>query len=203
MKTLLIALMSSCLWLGSQSASAGLILEVNTTDKTFALTGSDSGAPFPASFGGTPFGFMFWENTSVSGGPSDFGSITFDNDVTWSTSSGLPGAGGLDTEIGSSGSIFLILRSSSASPQTITGSGVFQSYAALGPGAIGVFESLIGEELAPNPFVTTGFSNVPIQAASTSAVPEPASWLLMVIGVVGLGARRRWQTENRQQRLGQ
>ena len=135
---------------------------------------------------------MLWEIEGLSGVGDT--SIRYDNDVAWSTSSGEPGVGGFDTELftfAEADSLGIELRSSSSSSQTITGSGVFQSYTAFDSSDIAALEALIGSEL--NTVALTGFSNIQVQAASTSgsAVPEPSSWLLMLIGAAGLGVRRR------------
>lgn len=43
---------------------------------------------------------------------------------------------------------------------------------------------------------STGLVQFQVGSTSTSPVPEPASWLLMVIGAAGVGARRYWRRKS-------
>jgi PEP-CTERM motif len=67
-------------------------------------------------------------------------------------------------------------------------------------GTDGTFMTDIGSATDPNEIFQTSFtsSNSLSVVSSTSAVPEPASWTLMILGFAGLGvaARRRlWRAE--------
>ncbi|GHB89923.1 PEP-CTERM sorting domain-containing protein [Cerasicoccus arenae] len=183
--TLLLAI--TTLTLASASSYGALILNINTADKTFALTGSDTGTPINA--GG---GLTIWTLTGL--GAPGFSTFSYNNDVAFSTNVGTPGfpAGGYDTAITSTdntgGSISLNLGVSTASLQTLTGSGVFQSYAALSPTGLSAFESTIGSSLALQ--FGSGFSPVSVVAA---AIPEPSTYIVGVgfVALAGFMAYRR------------
>lgn len=167
------------------TASAAFELRLNTATQEFALFGSDSGTP--GVFGE---GEVAWRLLNLGG--SGDGAVGYDNDIAFSTSVGTPGNSflGYDLRIVSgtvgSGSIILFTGMSSQDPQTLTGSGVFQSYSAISDaGAITRLESTIGQSLS---LVTgTGFSSV-----SVTAVPEPSTYaMLFAVAALGLALWRR------------
>ena len=162
------------------SASGVLILNVNTTDKTFALTGSDTGtdsypeaAVWGYSFtGGSPVDeAMPLETTQYSATPADVKTGLCQISLN---------EGG-DTML-----VFGFAFDKSGETHAISGTGVYASYASLGLTGQTDFESLIGHSLAPAS-VSSGWSNISVVAA---AVPEPTSLVLLSLAAAALVRRR-------------
>ena len=169
--------------LAASSSHAALTLVLNPTDQTFALTGTTTGTPLD--FLG--FGQVIWTATVPTAQATN---VVYNNDLAFSPTVGTPGGfSGEDTQIrgvGAPQSIQLVLGMSSPAEQTLTGSGVFQSYSGLGAVNIDRLESLVGGTLTLQSGSGTGFDQV-----SVAAVPEPASALLLGLGALGFMARRR------------
>lgn len=192
-KVLLVAVAFLCL-AGARS-QAGLIMKLDTSNKTFWLEGSDD---------------VVFNNFHGSGGIvqwTDFtksvtGDVFYDDDAIWSGTNGTPGPGTLfvpyDTRIvGITGGGFSIaLGNSLTGANTVTGNGIAgaRSYAALAD-ASGL-ESLIGSS------VSTIFGtamDLEIQSASSGGVvPEPSSILCFgMLGIAAVAQRRRKQHRGR------
>lgn len=159
--------------------SAALQLEIDTTSKTFALTGSASGVADNSA----GIGAISWLSTATAGG---FGGILYDNDVAFSTTLGTPGGFARDFSFSSNannGRIFVQLQISTPGQTTITGSGVFQDYSFLDAAGMADFEALIGEEVAP--WEGTGFGVLTVVDVGANPIPEP-SFIAVIGGAIAL-----------------
>ncbi len=180
------------------NAFAALTLQVNPTDKTWSLVGSDSGTL--ESING--FGLVEWRAINVGG--SGYGITQLRTESMWSSNVGEVGAlnfSNTDTQLESgqaeSGNVSLILTNELSVFQTIIGSGSPQSYGVNSPsdsiarvdfdsGGIARLEGFIGSSLQLTR--GSGFSNI-----SVVAIPEPASFGFLT-GIFALGTilmRRR------------
>ena len=180
---------ATCLLLSATSVlNADLVLQVNPVDKTFALTGSDIVTPEMGGSGDPTFGW--WSGTIDPSIGTSTSSILFDNDVAFTTNVGTPGSGGYDTLLTfNDKSINLFLRTSTLSEQTITGTGVPQSYTGLTAIAETKLEALDGTAWVP----ALGSGQ---QSLSISTVPEPSAFACLgLIGLVTLG--RSWSKRRR------
>lgn len=105
------------------SVPADLVLVLDTNAKKFALTGNDSGSLINS--GGS--GVAFWQIDGLGG--TDFGLVSYNNDLTFSVTPGTPGSGGIDTELQSNltngGLVSFVLFTDTPGPATITGNGIF------------------------------------------------------------------------------
>lgn len=167
------------------AANAGIVLTLNTVDKTFSLSGSDTGGMS----GIFPWGaYTEWNVTvpNIEGAvPGDYRS--YDNDVAFTTSIGTPGHGGLyDTVIGiQGGSMGIKIGTSVAGSQTITGTGAWQSYEMATPGGTAQVEAAIGKTMG------NLYSEWP--TIEVVGVPEPSTYALLAVCIALIGAivRRR------------
>ncbi|MDA7662799.1 PEP-CTERM sorting domain-containing protein [Pirellulaceae bacterium] len=175
---LLIVFASLC-----STASADLILSINANDKTFAITGTDTGS---AAATGSGAGLTQWEITglgSVDGGDGN----SYDNDLAFATTAGTPGNSSLGYDLllaTNSNALRLNFGTSNFGQQTFTGLGNFQSYAGLTTTDQAVFESSIGQAFVLSR--GSGFSSMNVQA-----VPEPNSIALLSMLCVGVAVRGR------------
>ena len=190
----------------ASSASADLVLVVNTANQTFSLRGSDTGTP-----GGTNIavdganqsngGVFFWQLDNAAG-PASGRSTILDTQGSLFSAETLLGAplatgslvdtGGSPihdvqlqalTDVAGGTDISFFLRVGTLGQQTITGNETFHSYAGLENRA-GLFESAIGTTL-----ISAGSR---LGDLAVVAVPEPSS--AAVIGVFTLwafGVRRK------------
>lgn len=171
---------------GTQIASAVLNLDINTVDKTFTLTGSDTGVsnsigyfnfyatPPPVavtayqswtySVGNPPFATTVgtWDNLNITAAVQPTNQFRFNLGVTNANTS-----------------------------QTILGSGWAISYSSLTSASQASFESLIGSELVFTPSGgSSGMSNITVTGA---VVPEPSAYALIsgVLAFACIGRRRQ------------
>ena len=174
----------------SSVAHATLILVLNTTDKTFALTGSDSGTAKEIS---PAIGDVVGWDLSGAFGITTNSTQLHNTGLAYSVTNGSAG-NGFNRDIllqarapGGNPEIALELHYTVPNvQQTITGSGVFQSYNNLSAIAISAFESSIGSALTLTSGTGSGFSPVNIVA-----IPEPSSGLLLTGGLLGIAASGR------------
>jgi len=145
------------------SAHADLTLVIDTANKTFALTGSVD-LPYGSSAvtynGANVGGSTRWIARGLTAGHGQ-AAIFFYNQQTFSTTVGVPALvyapfstgrsvtlrSGHDENDVTNGGFDITLNTETSSPQTLTGSGVFQSYGSLGAGPIERLESLIGAQI--------------------------------------------------------
>ena len=179
-----IALWTAGVVLAGLTVQAGLVLNINSTDKTFAFTGSDSG---------TGFGnVVSWYGIVSDGYVGTVGSGSV-YDLTPAISSNLEyrdsGWQNLDISVGSGRmgmnyTFNLALAYTTTETTTLTGTGVYLSYASFDAGAKDYFESFGGKTLA----LSNGsdFSSI-----SVEAVPEPATAGLLGISALVLYGLRR------------
>ncbi len=177
---LLIVFASLC-----STASADLILSINANNKTFAITGTDTGSAAANGSGG----LTEWEITGLGnvdgGGSGNF----YDNDLAFATTVGTPGNSSLGYDLllatsTTNHSVRLNFGTSNSGQQTFTGLGNFQSYAGLTTNDQAVFESSIGQAFVLRQ--GSGFSSINVQA-----VPEPNSIALLSMLCVGVAVRGR------------
>lgn len=166
-------------------AHGSLSLVINPTDKTFALTGQDSGIPFNTNSGG----LIRWNVPNLGFEGPATNSIILNDDKTFSTSVGTPGGPFpydtvLNTDELAGGSIAFMLATSSGAFQTLTGLGNFESYATFTPANQAKFESLVGGSFT----LTSGSGFGPLGVV---AVPEPSSMLLALAAGTALIWRRK------------
>ncbi|GHB89918.1 PEP-CTERM sorting domain-containing protein [Cerasicoccus arenae] len=191
MKRLAIGLSISLL-VASTASQAALVLSLDTTAKTFSLTGSDTGTPSDI-FGQ---GLVGWVLNGLGGSGTDT-LANYDNDVSFTTNVGTPGNSILASDItiatddSAGGTVVLYLGMSSPALQTLTGTGAFQSYSSVSPGALARFESTIGMSLPLNPGLGTGFSSISV--VSAAAIPEPSTYIAGAgfLALAGFMAYRR------------
>lgn len=172
----------------TSTANADLVLGINTANKTFSLTGSDSGNI--GTFGDG--GIAQWEIVLPGSGAGFSRSAAGD---MFSVSAGAPSqAFGYDTEINVqfSGLTRLTLLTTQSGPATITGEDVFLDYSSFSISAQSRLESAIGQSLTLNVGGTlSGFSSISVVQV-TSPVPEPTTPVLLgLFGVAFAGLRRR------------
>lgn len=180
--------------LHSTMASHGaMTLLLNTSTKEFAFTGSDTGIPNTDTIRA-----IRWFGSHSESAPNS--SITFDTASAFITSSGMPEVSPHDTRIAYFGGsiikgIVIELRLEdvdTSQPSTVTGTGVFQSYAGLSASAIANLESYIGSTIAHSPGNSLSFGGgVGYSELTVVAVPEPGSTALLGLGTVGFILRRR------------
>ena len=160
------------------SASGALILHINTADKTFALTGSDTGTDsYP--------GDAAWGYT-LTGGSSVDAAQRLDATQYSATPSDVT-MGAFQISLNEGGDTQLLVGfqfANAGETHAISGTGVYASYASLSSAEQTAFERFIGNSLSSKP--ATGWSDM-----SVVAVPEPTSLALLGLGAAALGLRRR------------
>jgi hypothetical protein len=184
MKTRTLALGALAASLGfAMPAQAALTMNLDTTAKTFSLTGTDTGAAISGIHGG----FISWEASGVG---AESGQHAYSTDLAFSTTLGTPGntSNNHDTLLIGfpNGSFGVTLEISQSGATTLTGLNNFQSYAFLSSTNQAALESLIGTTMPI--FQGTGFSGL-----SVAAVPVPAAvWLFgsALAGLIGFGRRK-------------
>jgi hypothetical protein len=151
----------------------GVSLEfrVNPNDQTFALFGMDTGTPVNIS----GEGFLAWRTDAISGPAGN--NLSFSNSVAFTTDVGSPGNSSLGYDLRlrgmGSNSFQIILGVSDPNSQTISGTGVYQSYSAFDTNAIALLDQAVALGSLPL-FSGTGFSDLTL-----TSIPEPR-----VIGLV-------------------
>ena len=174
----------------AQFTDAALELRLNTENKTFALFGEATGTPVNfSSYYGQPEPFFLWHMLDAGlgrpwPGGTESGSISYSNGLTFTTSTGAP-FDGLDTTLSSSESVVsMTIYLSSFSEQTISGSGMFQSYL-MDPGAMVRLESFDG-------YMLLDAFGSDIGPLKVTAVPEPRATtvILGVLCMVFVGWRK-------------
>lgn len=179
-KLLMLVIVSLTYTLLPSNCMADLVVTLDTAAQTFSFSGSDTGT-LGTSKGS---GIVTWGITATNASQPQISS-----DASWS------GAGTFsndDTRIfqNSSETLVQILFSGGAGAAgTLSFAGTPFSYAGFDPGEITNLESRIGTSLAMNAFgAPSGFSPISIVAA---AVPEPTSFAIFGIAIIGLFRRRR------------
>lgn len=185
MKSILTLLTGLTLLATADEAQAALTLSIDTDTKTYSFSGVDSGTF--ADFGS--FNFMSWNANQLNGG--DFGGTQADANGLWTSSVGSPAPGFTGTSFyvqadaqgpAPTGQVTIGLFNSELGPTTVTGTGGSASYSGLSAANMGLFEGLIG-------------TNVPLSNGSgfgsLRVIPEPSHALLLVVGIAGIGLRRR------------
>ncbi len=162
------------LFLGTfSSASAQLILEINDVTEEFALTGSD---------------FVITSGNNISWAVS-VPSVTVGETADYSTGDAYTLAFGTlntpDTALifNSNFNIFNLNLSFFGTNNTVTGTGIFQSYSSLDSSNKAILASLDGESFG----TLFGVSDNPL---TVSVVPEPSSAALVLLGLGAVGFRR-------------
>lgn len=178
MKTRLIAVAFLMGAMAVTSASGALILTIDKTAKTYAFTGSVAGV-IP---GGSFDQWSYNNTTHVIAGISAFDLGSASTQIT-SAPNALTGS---DVWMATDGSTYaqVILQCSwsvASTAETLTGTGVTKSYAALSASNRLQFEDLIGRNLID---IGSGFGNMAV-------VPEPTSCALLGLGAAALALRRR------------
>lgn len=162
------------------SARGELVLVVDTSAETFQLSGMDSGTLFDA--GGRGAVQWQWSNKGGSGA----GSIVEGPPTsTLFTSSLGASESRIVTDTLSGGRFVLLLYTDTPGSGNIIGANKTLSYSSWDSGAKARMESLIGttsEQL----FFASGF-----QPLSLSAVPEPTSFAMFGMAMMGMARRRR------------
>ncbi len=165
------------------TSHGALVLTLNTVDKTFAITGEDKGF-MSAIYDNS--GLNIWKVTvPVIPGAISGNNVSYNNDVAFETSVGDPGNGLLyDTVLILEGSeVVLKVGTSSYGGESITGTGVFQSYALQTPESTAMLEQAIGEVLVDS----DTDPNYIWDSISVVAIPEPASLATLIGAMVLVG----------------
>lgn len=160
------------------SASAALILQINANNEEFALIGSDSV---------TTDGSLDAVSWALSTPISVNESVSYDNDVAYTLATGSPEVvGSYDTNLNFNNTfgIFILNLRFNDSPNTVTGTGVFQSYSSLDSSNKAILGSLDGQTLG----TLNGSSS---SLVTVSVIPEPSSAWLLIVGFGALLISRR------------
>lgn len=172
-----------CCFTASMAHSA-LVLTLNTVDKTFALTGTDTDGLHVILPDG---GWNIW-TVDVPGGTGitsgDF--VRYDNDLAFTTDAGSPGSGhGWDIQITVyDTSVELKIGTNSTIEQTITGTGAFQSYNK-NSNFVTHVEQAIGDTLDDPDDPDTTPEYLVWNSITVTSVPEPAASAVL-LGLVAL-----------------
>ena len=161
------------------SASGALIMTINTTDKTFAFSGSDTGTPGLLNVDGT--GAATFNYMSAGANLGVYESLTLANVLSYSPNTVTSQEFSARDMMGARGGE-MVLQFSTTASVTLTGTGLSQSYASFSDNAAGVFEGLGGHTLGL--YFGSGFSGIAVQV-----VPEPTSVALLGLGAAALALR--------------
>jgi hypothetical protein len=177
-----------------QTASAGLVMRIDTSSKTFFFDGSDTGNgdyyQFDSSIPGDySLQFIHYFSTPVPQSTV----ITSSPQSFFVEGTGLYGNMNMISNFGQD-YVFMDLSSGGSDITTLTGKGpsAAVSYAGLSAGNIPLFESLVGNTLVRS--IGTGYGPISVQAVQTVPEVNPAglgSVFALVTGALGLLARRR------------
>lgn len=152
----------------AQDASADLVLHVDTNSKEFFFSGTETGKV-------GDFSYMTWRGGIVNGTPTNV-----------NVSSGFDSVPGATFQLRNMG-VQLSVYFTDEELHTFSGNSVKFSYAGESQSKIDALEGLIGTNLE-TAFNTTGS---PISVEQFSSVPEPTTFGVLGIGVLGLGLIRR------------
>lgn len=185
-----IILLMAALSAGSASASGGLVLNVDTTNKEFWLTGSASGDPANVYFFG--FDSMLFATNESWGGDMNILNNTF---LVTSTPDSANNGSFNTIQIDFSHGSFKLEAgwNTTVGLQNVTGNGTHYSYASFNAGNITYFEALAGADTVVSQFHgDVGFGTLTVSAVS--AIPEPSTYAaLFGAAALGLAAWRRRQ----------
>jgi hypothetical protein len=181
-----------------RTASAGLILRIDSGTKTFFLEGSDTGSADYLQFdpyipGDYSLQFIHYFSTPVSASRV----LTSSPQNFFVEGAGLYGNMNLISNYGQY-YVFMDLTSGSGDITTLTGKGptVTASYAGLAAADIPLFESLIGRTLVQS--IGTGYGPISVQAVQRVPEVNPAgigSVFALFTGALGLLGRRRLKAQ--------
>lgn len=173
-KTILASLVAFATLAAPISTQAQLVMTIDTTAKTFALSGSDSGIV-------ENLGVFTWSQAAPG---TELPNQSVLVDSTWYSLNPGPILGG-SLNTGDNPDRISLSFFSNPGAQTISGLGAPISYAGLSANNQAAFEALIGQNLGL--VVSSGFGSI-------SVVPEPHEYAAMAgLGLLGFAGFRRWR----------
>lgn len=190
MKTIMISgIAASAFLLATPSAFAALVLQINPTNQTMALTGSLKITPVNDGFGFNPVGFTTAEGTGGGG----FGSATIPPPLIFYSLDRADANNSLSLA-SLPGQVSLNFLFDSPAELTITGEGNFFDYGAAFANSAPPGDPNPAERIDSIPngtvfVVNQGTGNV--GSITVQIVPEPSSALLALAGILPLTLRRK------------